>query len=118
MGLKNCNKIVEGKQLLRHLLVLFIGLFQKKSKQGRLRIYFLENPPGIFHFLTLSLEIPDKTKLNPLIFHTIVLASIPVVRNPTIPKTETPGNSTFFLGHRGNSTLFLINPWKFHMLFP
>ena len=24
-----------------------------------------ENPPGIFHFLTLLLEIPDKTKLNP-----------------------------------------------------
>ena len=29
--------------------------------------------PGMFHFLTLTLEIPDKTKLNPWIFHKIVL---------------------------------------------
>ena len=33
------------------------------------------------------------------------------------PKTKTPGNSTFFLVTLGNSTLFLINPWKFYMLF-
>ena len=30
-----------------------------------LRIYFFENPPGIFHFVTLPLEIPGKTKHNP-----------------------------------------------------
>ena len=45
----------------------------EKSKQRGLRIYFFENPPGIFHFFNLPLEIPDKTKLNPLIFDRIVL---------------------------------------------
>ena len=43
----------------------------EKSKQRGLRIYFFENPPGIFHFFNLPLEIPDKTKLNPLIFDRI-----------------------------------------------
>ena len=47
------------------------GLFQEKLKQGGLRIYFFENPPGIFHFFTLPQEIPDKTKLIHL--HKIVL---------------------------------------------
>ena len=35
---------------------------------------FCENSPGIFHFFTLTLEIPDKTKINPWIFHKIVSA--------------------------------------------
>ena len=69
-----------------------------------LRIYFLENPPGIFHFLTLPLEIPDKTKLNPRIFHKIVLDPVELPR----PKTKTPANSTLF---------FLGQPWKFHFIF-
>ena len=74
-----------------------IGLFQKKSKQRRLRIYLFENSPGIFHFFTLSLEIPDKARLNSWIFHKIV-------KNTKTP----PGNSTsFFLGH----------PWKFRFVF-
>ena len=63
-----------------------------------------ENPPGIFHFFTLPQEIPDKKKLNPWIFHKIVLDPLEIPR----PKTKTPGNSTlFFLGH----------PWKFHFVF-
>ena len=35
------------------------------------------------------------------------------------PKTKRPGEIThcFFLVTPGNSTSFLINPWKFHMLF-
>ena len=36
------------------------------------------------------------------------------------PKTKTPGNSIaycFFVVTLGNSTTFLINPWKFYMLF-
>ena len=71
---------------------------------GGLRIYFFEKNPGIFHFFTLPLEIPDKTKLTPWIFHKIVLDLLEIPR----PKTKTLGNSTlFFLGH----------PWKFHMLF-
>ena len=80
------------------------GLFQKKIKMGGwrgLRIYFCENSPGIFHFFTLPLEIPDKTKLNPWIFHKIVLDPLEIPR----PKTKTHGNSTlFFLVTLGNST--------------
>ena len=77
--------------------------FQKKSRKGGvgLRIYFCENSPGIFHFFTLPLEIPDKTKLNPWIFHKIVLDPLEIPR----PKTKTHGNSTlFFLVTLGNST--------------
>ena len=81
-----------------------IGLFQKKSKQGELRIYFFENPPGIFHFFTLPLEIRDKIKLNHWIFHKIVLDLLGI----PIPKTKTPGNSTLF---------FLSHPWKFYFIF-
>ena len=40
------------------------GLLQNKSKQGG--ILFFENPPEIFHFYNLLLEISDKTKLNPM----------------------------------------------------
>ena len=79
--------------------------FQKKSRKGGvgLRIYFCENSPGIFHFFTLPLEIPDKTKLNPLNIpqNCIRIDPLEIPR----PKTKTHGNSTlFFLGH----------PWKFH----
>ena len=77
---------------------------EKIQTRGELRIYFFENYPGIFHFFTLPLEIPDKTKLSPWIFHKIVLEPLEIPR----PKTKTPGNSTlFFLGH----------PWKFHFIF-
>ena len=85
------------------------GLFQKKFKQVRgrgvgLRIFFCENTPGIFHFFTLPLEFPDKTKLNPWIFHKIVLDPFEISR----PKTKIHGNSTlFFLGH----------PSKLHFVF-
>ena len=57
-----------------------------------------------FIFLTLPLEIPDKTKLNPWIFHKIVLDPLEIPR----PKSKTPGNSTLvFFGH----------PWKLHFIF-
>ena len=86
------------------------GLFQKKLKQvGRrgtgLRIFFCENSPGIFLFsFTLPLEIPDKAKLNPFIFHKIVLDPLEISR----PKTKIHGNSTL---------LFLGHPSKFHFVF-
>ena len=61
------------------LFNLYNWLFQKISKQGGgLRIYFFDKPPGIFHFFTLPLEIPDKTKLNPWIFHKIVIDSLDI----------------------------------------
>ena len=70
-----------------------IGLFQRKSKQGGgFRIYFFDPPPpspGISHFFTLLLEkiSGNKIKLNPWIFHKIVLDSLEIPR----PKTKTPG---------------------------
>ena len=59
------------------------GLLQKKSKQegegltdwGYSYLFQPLLPSGIFHFFTLPLQIPDKTKLNPWIFHKIVLAA-------------------------------------------
>ena len=76
----------------------------EKIQIGGLRIYFYENPPVIFHFLLYPVEIPDKTKLNPWIFHETVWDSLEISR----PKRKTPRNSTlFFLGH----------PWKFHFVF-
>ena len=93
----------QGVQLTQ-LYITEIGLFQKKSKHGGLRIYFFKNSHGIFHFFTLPLKIPDKTKLNPWIFHKILLDPLKISR----PKSKTPGNSTLiFLGH----------PWKFHFVF-
>ena len=87
------------------------GLFQKKLKQvGRrgtgLRIFFCENSPGIFLFsFTLPLEIPDKAKLNPFIFHKIVLDPLEISR----PKTKIHGNPHyFFLVTLRNFTSFLI----------
>ena len=40
------------------------AIFQRKTKQGELRIYFFEKPPGIFIIVTLPLEIPDKTSFH------------------------------------------------------
>ena len=76
----------------------------QKIQTGGLMIYFYENPPGIFHFFTLAMEIPDKTKLNPSILHKLVLNHLEIPR----PKTKSPGNSTLF---------FINHPWKFHFVF-
>ena len=38
---------------------------EKQNKTGGLRAYVFENPPGIFRFFTLTMEIPDKTRLHP-----------------------------------------------------
>ena len=48
------------------LVLTWIGLFQKKSKQrrGEMEYTFLNPPNGIFRFFTLPLEIPkSKTKI-------------------------------------------------------
>ena len=82
-----------------------MGYSRKKSKQGGLRIYFFENPPGV-HFFTVIYHTGNSRQneaeqLNPCeISWTLEIPG---------PKTKTPpGNSTlFFLGH----------PWKFHFLF-
>ena len=40
------------------------AILPEENKQGGWEDIF-ENPPGIFRFLTLPMEIPDKTRLHP-----------------------------------------------------
>ena len=78
--------------------------YSRKKQTGRLMTCFFEIPQGFFHFFTLPLEIPDKTKLNLGKFHKFWLDPLEIPG----PKIKTPGNSaSFFLGH----------PWKFHFVF-
>ena len=95
-----------------HSVICVLGCFRKKI-QTRFEDILFENP-GVFHFFTLTLEIPDKTKPSPWIFHRIVLDPLEI----PIQKTD-PWNFhiIFSWPHFGNSILFLINPWKFYMLF-
>ena len=84
-----------------------MGYSRKNTNRGGWGYTLLKNSMEFFIFLTLPLEIPDKTKLNHWIFHKIVLDLLEISR----PKTKTPGNSTlFFLLTLGNSISFLINP--------
>ena len=90
--------------------ILYIGLFQKKTKWGRgwgvENILFWKNPWN-FSFFTLPLEFQDETKLHPWKFHTFLLDLLEIPR----PKSKTPGwrFHYFFLVTLGNSTSFLIN---------
>ena len=73
-----------------------MGLFQKKTKQGREGWgHVFEKNPEIFHFFTLPLEISDKTKLHPWKFHKILLDS-------QIPWKFQAKNQ---------------DPWEFHIIF-
>ena len=86
-------------------------LFQKK--QNGVEDILFWTPPWIFLFLffTLHLKIPDKTKPHPWKFQTFLL-------DPLKFQVQKPRNSTlFFLVTPSKSTSFLINPWKFYMLF-
>ena len=97
-----------------------LPLFIKKSKQGGEGVEnigtFLKKPLKFcFFYFTPVLEILDKIKLNPWIFHKIVLELLEIPR-PKQRSLEIPHYS--FLVTLGNSTSFLINPsWKFHKLF-
>ena len=76
------------------LLYIFsiLGHSRKNKQRGAEKIYtFLDKNPGNFSFLTLSLEISHKTKLQVCWeLHKIMLR----------PKTNNLGNSTqFALGH-------------------
>ena len=83
------------------------------EKKGGVEDILFWNLP-VEYFIFLGLEIPGKTKLHLWKFYKIVLDSLKIPR----PKTKSPGNFTlFFLVTLGNSSLFLINSWKFHMLF-
>ena len=92
---------------------LSIGLFQKNSKQGGWWMYYSEIPPsGIFRFVTLSLEIPEKISFHLL---EILRHALEIPRS----KTKTQENFTLVFLYKTpiNSTSFLIGPWNFHVSF-
>ena len=82
------------------------GAIPEKSKQGRLMIYFYEKNPGIFRFVTLSLEIRKKTSFHRWKF------------------CKLCGRYPFWKFQRQKARLreiplsvFLEQPWKFHFFF-
>ena len=88
---------------------MLVTLLLRYSRKNQNREGGVENSYTFFKtplefFIFLLLEIPDKTKLNPWIFHKIVLDPLEIPRL----KTKTPGNSTLF---------FLDHPWKSHFVF-
>ena len=89
--------------LLLSIKDILHGLFQKKSEQGGLRICFFEKTLEFFFFFTWPPEIQDK-KLNPWIFHKIVLDSLEIPR----AKTKPLDISHYF---------FLVTFGEFHFVF-
>ena len=99
---KNCKN---GANTLSSHMVN--GLFQKKTKQERgLKIYFSEPPPppGIFRFVTLPLEVTEKTSFHSRKFCKIVWQPLEIPRS----KTKTHGNFIW---------AFLEHSWSFHFYF-
>ena len=78
---------------------------------------FLKTSLGIFHFFYFTPGNSRQNKAQPLdcwIFHKIVVDLLQFPRQKQRP-LEIP--YYFFSVTLGNSTSFLINPWKFHMIF-
>ena len=86
--------------------------YSRKKNRGVEDILF--SKPPVEYFIFLPLEIPGKTKLHSLKFYKIVLDPLKIPRPKPSP-LEIP--DYFFLVTLGNSSLFLINFWKFRMLF-
>ena len=85
-----------------------------EKKLNGLRIYLFKKFAGIFHFFTLPLEIPDKTA-QPLDIPQNCVRSLGNSKTKRKDTLEIP--HYFFLVTLGNTTSFLINARKFHMLF-
>ena len=92
--------------------ILDNGLFQKKQTGG-VEDAFFEKSPEFLGFLLYPWKFQTKAStLEILEIRTFIILEI------LRPKTKNPGNSTlFFLITLGNSILFLINYWKFHLQF-
>ena len=94
--------------------------YSRKKTGGRGWGYTFFNlflPRWNFSFFYFTPGNSRQSKVPPLEIPQIFLTSLgnSKVKNQ---ETKTPGNSTnFSLVALGNSTSFLINPWKFHMLF-
>ena len=88
---------------------------KNKKGTGRGGEVLRTNPLEFLSFLLYPRKFQNKTSPHPP--HKTVLYSLEILR----PKTKTPGlleiPHDFFLITPGNSSLFLSNPWKFHLLF-
>ena len=95
------------------LCICHIGLFQKKDKQG-MRIYFFEKKQKTLEFSSFLLY-PWKCQAKQIFTpgHSGNLCLTPWLGESKV-KIQ-PRRSIWKL--HINSTSFLINPWKFHMLF-
>ena len=88
--------------------------FQKKSKQGELRIYFSEKPPWKFQICHFNPRNSGEKKL--LILEILQICDTPQKFQSQKPRPmEIPHQ--FFLNAPGISTSFLIDLWNFHMFF-
>ena len=78
-------------------------------------IPFRNPPSGILKFVTLPLEIPEKTSCHPWKFCKIVCHPLEIPKS----KTKTQENFTLVFLYKTpiNSTSFLIGPWDFHVPF-
>ena len=95
--------------------LLWIWLFQKKIK-GVWGHTFLGKALKFLLLFSVPLEIPGKTKLHPWKFGIIMYVTS--LRNSKAKKSRPLEIlHDFCLVSLGISTLFLINPWKFCMLF-
>ena len=91
-----------------------MGYSRKNPNRRVENIIFWKKTPGIFRFVTLPLEIPDKMKLHPWKLHKIVLHQLEFPR----PKAKTHGiPHDFFWILPVNFTSFYIDPRNFHILF-
>ena len=69
---------------------LKVLLFQKKIQTEAKDIPFFGKNSVVSRFVTLSLEIPEKSKLHPWTFHKIVSHHLEILK----PETKIPGSST------------------------
>ena len=77
---------------------------EKKPNRGGWGYTFLKEIPGIFRFVILPIEIPEKTSFHPWKFCKVVWHPLEIPSS----KTKTYGNSIW---------VFLEDPWKFHFFF-
>ena len=89
------------------------GYSRKKCKQGCWGYYFLKTPPLNFSFFYFTPSNSRQSKAQPLDI------TQNCIRSKSKDQKQRPQEIPhyFLLVIFGNSTLFLINPWKFHMLF-
>ena len=70
-----------------HFSVLVLVYSTKIKKEWTKKYFFVKNP-GIFRLVTLTLEIPDKSKLHPWKFHKIVLQTVLEIPTSKISASE------------------------------